>query len=206
MKTISILRTLNDIRPIRPDRSLSNKKVSRLKGPAVTILAALFLFLTACQSVDVVLNRHTDPLEMKRLALFRIQNVRRRTGDKITDLLTIEFLRYGYNLIERAKLEQIIRELKLGRSGLVNTARAVEVGKLAGADTVILGNAEVPYKTPNELKHLVLKCIDVETGAVILAVQLKREMDIDEAIPRMIREMHQKVLQYRLAHAKKNKK
>lgn len=44
-----------------------------------------------------------------------------------------------FAVVERARIEQIIEELKLGQSGLIDETQAAQVGKMLGVDAVISG-------------------------------------------------------------------
>jgi NAD kinase len=107
--------------------------------------------------------------------------------------LTVELLRYGYDVVERAKLEKILKEFKLSSSGMVDDSKAVKVGKLAGADAIIIGNDETISRSSDNLKHLVLKLLDTETGSVMIAMKLPYKAEISEAIPEMIQAMQLKL-------------
>ena len=143
-----------------------------------------------------MVNRHTNPGSISKLAIFQIKNVGYRNDDKINDLLTVEFLRHGYDLVERTKIEKLIEEQKFNLSGFVDEKKAVAIGKLAGADTIVIGNGDmVGDRSSDKLKHLVVKLIDVETGSVIIAVQITRELEIQDAVPWMIQAMQDKLTQ-----------
>lgn len=44
-----------------------------------------------------------------------------------------------FAVVERARIEQIVEELKLGQSGLIDEGQAAQVGKMLGVDAVISG-------------------------------------------------------------------
>lgn len=44
-----------------------------------------------------------------------------------------------YQMVERAAIEKVLREIALGQTGVISDSTAKQVGKLAGADAVILG-------------------------------------------------------------------
>lgn len=58
----------------------------------------------------------------------------------VSDLLTNALVKDGtYIVLERSKIEQIIGEQNLGASGRVDASTAAQIGKLLGADVVIIG-------------------------------------------------------------------
>lgn len=48
-----------------------------------------------------------------------------------------------FGVVERTRLQQVMSELQLGQSGVVNEAQAAQVGKLLGVDAIITGNLSV---------------------------------------------------------------
>jgi TolB-like protein len=57
-----------------------------------------------------------------------------------SELTTFLHRDHGLLLVERAQLTKVIDELSLGQTGLVDEAKSVEVGKLAGAEALIIGS------------------------------------------------------------------
>lgn len=68
-----------------------------------------------------------------------------------------------FKVTERARLEEIMREQRLGLSGAVESATAAKVGKLSGARLVILGS--VSRLGANY--HLSTEMVDSETGEIM---------------------------------------
>ncbi len=66
-------------------------------------------------------------------------------------------------LIERARVADIVKELELQKSGLVDESSAVKVGKLLGAALVITGNID---RAGSDLV-VSARVIDVETGEIL---------------------------------------
>jgi Mg-chelatase subunit ChlD len=75
----------------------------------------------------------------------------------------------AFRLVERRDLRQVLEEQKLSLTGAVNEADAVKVGKIVGAQLLI-----VPSLTPGKTKHeLLLKLVRVETSEVLALSLLK---------------------------------
>ena len=64
-------------------------------------------------------------------------------------------------IIERSRFDMIAREQKLNLSGLVDTAYAVKIGKLAGCQYMIAGSV---YQ--KEAVNIVVRVVDVNTGEI----------------------------------------
>ncbi|MBW4665725.1 MAG: CsgG/HfaB family protein [Chroococcus sp. CMT-3BRIN-NPC107] len=58
----------------------------------------------------------------------------------VSDLLTNALVKDGtYIVLERSKVEQILKEQNFGASGRVDASTAAQIGKILGADAVIIG-------------------------------------------------------------------
>ena len=54
----------------------------------------------------------------------------------ITDLIEVE----GLKVVERARLQELLGELKLNKSKTIDRRKAVQIGKMAGALYIIVGH------------------------------------------------------------------
>ena len=71
-------------------------------------------------------------------------------------------------LIERGKLDTILKEQKLELSGLINTSEAIRVGRLTAAEWLLTGTV---IEMPKSLVVFV-RVIDVESGEIIAVSQV----------------------------------
>ena len=65
-------------------------------------------------------------------------------------------------VVERAQLQKVVGELKLGASGAVDNATAAQIGKLHGANYLLLGS----YSIMGSKIQIVAKFVTTETGEV----------------------------------------
>jgi TolB-like protein len=70
-----------------------------------------------------------------------------------------------FKVIERALLEKILEEQKLGMSGIVDVSTAAEIGKGIGVDAVIVGSVT---RASNAMS-IDARLIDTETAAILTA-------------------------------------
>ncbi len=77
----------------------------------------------------------------------------------ITDLAKSDRL----NLVERAQLGQALRELRLQTTGLIEPAQAKRVGKLIGADAIVVGS----FYTRDGQIVINVRVVNVRTGQVM---------------------------------------
>ena len=66
-------------------------------------------------------------------------------------------------VVERSQLEKIVSEMKIGMSGLVDAKQAAHVGRVAGANMVVLGS----FTNLGTSIRVDAKVINVETGIII---------------------------------------
>ncbi|MCI0695888.1 CsgG/HfaB family protein [candidate division KSB1 bacterium] len=72
----------------------------------------------------------------------------------------------GLNLVERADLLRVIEEMKLAQAGFIDEKTAQQVGKLVGAQHLLLGSF---VYLPNGKIRLDARIVEVETGRILKA-------------------------------------
>ncbi len=80
----------------------------------------------------------------------------------ITELSKIE----AFQVVERTNLEQILEEMKLGQAGMVEEGKAQEVGKMLGAENLILGSYMMMFDGKLRIDA---RLVQVETGRTLKA-------------------------------------
>ncbi len=97
------------------------------------ILICFIPFLCAQQRVNIAVLYFENNSLMDKESL---DGLRKGLCDMmITELSKIS----GFNVVEREKLEKIMTEIALGQSGMVTASAAPQVGKLLGAQALLLG-------------------------------------------------------------------
>ena len=97
---------------------------------------------------------------------FSSKGVTENIGELITAKLITQLVNLRrFKVIERASMTEIMEEQKLGMAGVVDEQTAINVGKIAGADVIIVGNINVGagFGTINA------RMIDTETSETIVA-------------------------------------
>ena len=111
--------------------------------------------------------------------------------------LSAEALRTAkFSLVERAKLEAVLKEQELGASGLVDPAKAVELGRLAGAEAVLVAQCsfQMDPEMGSWLATLSGRIISTETGEILYAarsrgVAFNREAAFEQAASAFFKEL-----------------
>lgn len=114
-----------------------------------------------------------------------------RVSDEFSDALVPSFMDTGFRVIERKKIDLLLREAELQGSGIVDPDGAVRFGKIARVRFVVYGNGLVNpsgSKGSYFLHSVSVKMVDVETGETALAASWSgaglRPPDVAERIGR----------------------
>ena len=84
-------------------------------------------------------------------------------GSQIGDILTARLSVYDqFRLVERQKIESLLKEHQLNQTGIVDTPEAVKVGKILGARIMIFGRA---FTVDKDL-YIAAKIVGTETSQV----------------------------------------
>jgi len=161
------------------------------------IALVLFLALSITFAQETVLDRTVSSLPLddlirmlktegkilkKTVAILEIESSSKFTRNvdlNLSDILTTELSRLNkFDLIERNKMEKIIKEQNLQMSGMIDENTAVQIGKLAGAKYIVIGSITSASDTKIDkfAYYLVkvevgidLRIIDTETGRIIIS-------------------------------------
>lgn len=128
-----------------------------------TGIALSMLLLTGCgahirnSAVDKAFKR---PPAIK-IAALPVHDVQAGIYGDLTPNLAAEFLNGGWAVVDRSVVEQILSEQKFQATGAVEK-RAVEIGRLSGANFVATG---IFINSPRTF--LTMRMISVETGEIV---------------------------------------
>jgi hypothetical protein len=99
-----------------------------------------------------------------RIAILPIRAADKDKGDYAFDTMDKMFNNANsYNMITRTEIDSIIKEQNFQYSGFVDDNAAVSLGKLLGAQAIIIGDIAGADYT----RRLVFRCLDVETGKIL---------------------------------------
>lgn len=97
-------------------------------------------------------------------------------------LITELSLNSGLRLVERSRLREIIEELELSQSGLVNTNTSARVGNLVQARYMIVGG----FVDADGTMRLDARIDNVETGEILVETATKVEGDREDLLDMVI--------------------
>ncbi len=107
-------------------------------------------------------------IQDKKLAVVGLSmgtaNVNQETATGLMVFVENAFVNIGkVRVVDRKNIEQIMEEYKFQASALTDESTAVEIGKLSGADIIVMGSINYVGK----MYYLNIKLINVETGEII---------------------------------------
>ncbi len=91
-------------------------------------------------------------------------------------------------LVERADLNRVIEEMKLAQAGMIDEKSAQQVGKLVGAQHLLLGGF---IYLPNKKIRLDVRVVEVETGRTLKAGERTGK---EEQLFDMVKELNHKLV------------
>ena len=117
---------------------------------------------------EAVIKKSFDTLDTRltagnRVALLPLTAEDKENGGYAYDTLSVMFVNaMKYDMVERARIDQIIQEQNFQLSGAVSDETAVSIGKFLGAQIIIVGDISGTGNT----RRLVFRALDVETGKI----------------------------------------
>ncbi|OGF47062.1 MAG: hypothetical protein A2231_05795 [Candidatus Firestonebacteria bacterium RIFOXYA2_FULL_40_8] len=98
------------------------------------------------------------------------QGVSQSEALSVTDFLQQDMMNSGrYILVERKKIEQVLKEQKFQLSGCTTTECAVEIGKILNVEKMIMGSVN----HLGEKYFINIRMVEVETGKIVRADEVK---------------------------------
>lgn len=122
------------------------------------------------------------------IAVFPFQTdeklAKKRVDHAVVELLTHEFLQHSeFRLVERAQLNAVLKEQKLGLTGAIDSATAAKVGKLIGARLVVLGNVSRLGKS----YQIGARLVDTQTSDILSSETVEVSVEVfDEEAARYL--------------------
>jgi TolB-like protein len=119
-------------------------------------------------------------VERAKIAILEFQGLNEEAkkdnmGKMVTEIMTTSLVNaQAFDIIEREKLNKVLKEYQLTMTGVVDTTSAKEIGKILGADAIVTGSVMM---LRNRLR-LDARVIDVTTGAIVAAESCLGEVDI----------------------------
>jgi hypothetical protein len=121
---------------------------------------------------DVVIIRETPKVKRtnSRMSLlllpFEIKGQGSSSGDLVFDALISAFVNQGrFNVVSREKMEEVLKELRLSKTDLVDPSKALRGGRMIAAEGIVMGSIN---EAPNSIE-IFARLINTETTSVLAA-------------------------------------
>ena len=108
---------------------------------------------------------------------FNYDNSYNNLTKNIYESLSVALIQKGFQVVERSKLDQVLKEQKLATTGLIDLSTAQKIGQLAGGNVVLVG-------TVSDMGNLVAiraRMVDVEKGVALTAAEVTMDKTPDIA-------------------------
>ncbi len=109
----------------------------------------------------------------------------------LADFFAFDFARISsFKVVERDKIDFILKEIELQQSGAVDRATAVQVGKILGARYMVFGSiTQLDYRQT----RMVVRVVDVETSEIIAWVDKEGKPEYAKMEKEIVRELSEKL-------------
>ena len=100
--------------------------------------------------------------DLRSLAVVEVAGGSAAVNQMLLTSLSVQLAEKGLHLVERARIEEVLKELALQGSGLTAEDVAVDIGRLGNAHFLVLGE----LSSVGDTSTLSLRLVEVEAGTV----------------------------------------
>ncbi len=124
------------------------------------------------QENDVIVSPKLSVEKYNKLALFYEESSDRYQKTDMSDVsayfssVESEFMRLGFNVIDRAHVNKVMEEHQFSQSGAVSSNDAIEAGKILGVKAIVILKY---FGSHGLVRSAQIRMIDVETSAVLIS-------------------------------------
>jgi len=106
-------------------------------SPRLRVPASLFLAcLAGCAHPEIAVNTRADFSKIRRVAVASFGG---SGGGLAADLLTQDLLKHGADVVERQRLDALLKEQQLASQNSLDPATLKKIGKILGVDAMFMG-------------------------------------------------------------------
>ncbi|MBI4397020.1 MAG: hypothetical protein HY548_07995 [Elusimicrobia bacterium] len=147
-------------------------------------MLGLVFLMTGCATLNES-SRETLPLAAVMPFAYSVESApeHAKSVGGLSDAVAGSLLRTGrFRMVERQRVDTVLKEVRLGQTGVIDSASAAAVGKQLGAQTVVLGavvslsvreegrSVKIAEKTTRWVEiEAEARLVDVETGELLAA-------------------------------------
>lgn len=101
------------------------------------ILAGLFLFFLSGCAPRMAVKSGYDFSKIRRIAVLNFEG---DNGGTASDIFIMELINQGFDVVERSKIDNILKEQDMGAAGRIGPDTAKKIGNILGVDAIIAGS------------------------------------------------------------------
>ena len=178
-----------------------------MKKILIPVLAAAFIAGCA-PGVKTMKNQSFSAEKYKRIAVIDFEGNNQEAGSTLAEMFVPHLMEMGFDVVERANMNKLLKEQKAGLSGALDSASIHQIGKILGVDALVFGNF---HYTKKEAKHttilskkrplrfwqnrttafttftsevvldgITVRLVDIETGKVLISSNYPKEVNGEE--------------------------
>ena len=184
------------------------------KNIAKILIFTSLLFCFGCASSTEFVRPGTDFNKYRRIAVMPLVDFPNypQSGIQVSDLISMRLMTTDATILDRTQVSNLISELKLGMSGLIDENTAPRIGNILGVQALFSGSVNKWQTVCNNIQivagaapailctsaaGITLKLIDVETGRIVWTGSAKgatvginmQAMAADKAIEKNIEQL-----------------
>ncbi|MBI4553578.1 MAG: PEGA domain-containing protein, partial [Candidatus Latescibacteria bacterium] len=147
-------------------------------------IIVLICFLSYTVGIETNTGWAQQPAARKTLAILPLTptGIAPTEANALTNQLQNELVQTNsFIIIERARVDELLKEQGLAQTGCVTNECVAEAGKLLGAQAIVAGSVDKIGQTYN----VVARLVDVETGRVSLSRNITHRGEIDGLLDKM---------------------
>ncbi len=159
-------------------RKSMHLNLNRFIVPILITLCYLLIFLSACETKKHYVSPAYDIKNIRKVAIFPFENFTsdEYAGEKVRRILITELLSNEIDVVEPGEINRLLREFKVKSISSIKVAEAQEIGKILGADAIMIGVVE-NYDVSKGISvtypevTIILRLIETSSGSVIWAIR-----------------------------------
>lgn len=101
------------------------------------LILFFFSFLISCAGPQTAINSRADFSKIKRVAVLSFKG---NKGDVAADMMVQSLIQYGADVVERQRLEDVLREQNLTAENVLSHSAVRKIGKILGVDAIFVGS------------------------------------------------------------------
>ena len=161
---------------------MHNCTFHRLLVKFIIILISISLIMSCASNTKIAISNKFDKSK-SQITVMNFMSAGLKSGydSFISDKLAFTLTEKGFAVIERQRVQNILSELQLEASGLLNKNDLSKVGRLSNVDIICFGTVyyQSSYRGYIFPYTIMVKFIDVSSGEVVFMAECTNEKDWD---------------------------